>query len=60
MLPNKNMIKEVRKMIIDYELYEMICEMLLNEENSIEEIAQQLNTSVEIVSYVDRAENDEA
>lgn len=47
-------------MIIDYELYEMICEMLLNEENSIEEIAQQLNTSVEIVSYVDRAENDEA
>lgn len=47
-------------MIIDYELYEMICEMLLNEENSIEEIAQQLNTSVEIISYVDRAENDEA
>ena len=47
-------------MIIDYELYKMICEMLLNEENSIEEIAQQLNTSVEIVSYVDRAENDEA
>ena len=47
-------------MIVDYELYEMICEMLLNEENSIEEIAQQLNTSVEIVSYVDRAENDEA
>lgn len=47
-------------MVIDYELYEMICEMLLNEENSIKEIAQQLNTSVEIVSYVDRAENDEA
>lgn len=47
-------------MIIDYALYEMICGMLLNEENSIAEIAQQLNTSVEIVSYVDRAENDEA
>lgn len=51
-------------MNIEFETYQTICELLAEEHDgeiaySVEEIAKMVGVSVEIVRYVDRAENDE-
>ena len=50
-------------MNIEFEIYQTICELLAEEHDgeiaySVEEIAEMVGVSVEIVRYVDRAEND--
>lgn len=51
-------------MHIDYDTYEMICDLLVEGDNleptySVEEIAEMVGVSVETVQYVDRAEHDD-
>lgn len=48
---------------IDYDTYELICDLLamgddLDPTYSIEEIAEMVGVDIEVVQYVDRAEND--
>ena len=45
-------------MNINYDTYEMIADLLMDETLSVEEIAEMANVSVDAVRYVDRAEND--
>lgn len=51
-------------MHIDYETYEMICDLLAEGDDleptySVEEIAQMAGVSVEMVQQIDRAEHDD-
>ena len=54
--------KELIKMMINFDTYEMIAELLMmgNDEPtySVEEIAEMVGVAVDVVEYVDRAEND--
>jgi DNA-directed RNA polymerase specialized sigma24 family protein len=45
-------------MNINFDTYEMICDLLDNEDLDVAEIAAMVGVSVETVKYVDRAEND--
>ena len=54
--------KERLTMMINFDTYEMIAELLMMGDDeptySVEEIAEMVDVDVEIVEYVDRAEND--
>ena len=54
--------KEITKMMINFDTYEMIADLLMmggdEPTYSVEEIAEMVGVDVEIVNYVDRAEND--
>ena len=54
--------KERLTMMINFDTYEMIAELLMmgNDEPtySVEEIAEMVGVDVDVVGYVDRAEND--
>jgi hypothetical protein len=54
--------KEITKMMINFDTYEMIADLLMmgNDEPtySVEEIAEMVGVDVEVVEYVDHAEND--
>ena len=54
--------KEITKMMIDFDTYEMIADLLMMGDDeptySVEEIAEMVGVDTEIVKYVDRAEND--
>ena len=54
--------KEITKMMIDFDTYEMIADLLMmgidEPTYSVEEIAEIVGVDVEVVKYVDRAEND--
>lgn len=51
--------KEVIKMIhIDFDTYQLICELLDNEDLGLDEIAVMAGVTLADVQYVDRAEND--
>ena len=41
-----------------YETYEMICDLLMNEDLDVADIALMVGVTLEEVQYVDRAEND--
>ena len=45
-------------MNIDYDTYELIADLLMNEDLSVEEIAGMANVSIDAVRYVDSAENE--
>ena len=49
-------------MMINFDTYEMIAELLMIGDNeptySVEEIAEMVGVDVDVVNYVDRAEND--
>jgi hypothetical protein len=54
--------KEITKMMINFDIYEMIANLLMmggdEPTYSVEEIAEMVGVDVEVVNYVDRAEND--
>lgn len=51
--------KEVIKMThIDFDTYQLICELLDNEDLGLDEIAVMAGVTLADVQYVDRAEND--
>ena len=54
--------KEIIKMMINFDTYEMIADLLAEGGDeptySVEEIAEMVDVTVDVVEYVDRAEND--
>ena len=54
--------KEIIKMMINFDTYEMIAELLMMGDDepiySVEEIAEMVGVAIDVVEYVDRAEND--
>ena len=51
--------EEVTKMThIDFDTYQLICELLDNEDLGLDDIAAMVGVTLEDVQYVDRAEND--
>ena len=54
--------KEIIKMMINFDTYEMIAELLMMGDDepiySVEEIAEMAGVAIDVVEYVDRAEND--
>ena len=43
---------------IDFDIYQLICELLDNEDLGLDDIAAMVGVTLEDVQYVDRAEND--
>ena len=43
---------------IDFDTYQLICELLGNEDLGLDDIAAMVGVTLEDVQYVDRAEND--
>ena len=50
--------EELKMTHIDFDTYQLICELLDNEDLGLDDIAAMVGVTLEDVQYVDRAEND--